>query len=97
MLDTDGAFLVVGLQRDRVGGVESYLVDELALVEPRDEHDPARHLIASAGFEPSADEAASRLNLHLVTAAHIERSSVVCRTKRVYIAAQDDVYTSGDR
>src|SRR6266567_360611 len=57
-LDLDGAFLEVGLQRDRVGGVERHLVDELRLVEPGHEHEAARRLVASAGLDAGADEAA---------------------------------------
>src|ERR1043166_80060 len=36
-LDLHGAFLKIGLQRNRIGGVERHLVDQLRLVEPRSE------------------------------------------------------------
>src|SRR6185436_2023952 len=70
--DLHGAFLEIGLQRDRVGGVERDLVDELALVEPGYEHHAARHLVAPARLDPRADEAAARLHLDLVAAAQLQ-------------------------
>src|SRR6478609_1856158 len=51
-LDADGAFLVVSLKGDRIGRVERYLVDELTLVEPRNEYDTTRHAVAPACFQP---------------------------------------------
>ena len=67
------AFLEVGLKRDRIGGVERHLVDELALIKPRNEYDTARHAVASARFKAGADEATPRLDLHFVAAPQVER------------------------
>src|SRR5262245_58120219 len=75
--DTNRAFLEVGLKRDRVGGVQRHLVDELAFIEPWHEYDTARHAVATARLQPGADEAAARLYLHLVAATQIERGGVV--------------------
>src|SRR5688572_11906467 len=69
--NADRAFLEVRLQRDRIGRVECHFVDQLALVEPRHEHDAARHAVAPPRFEPRADEPAARLHLHLITAPHL--------------------------
>src|SRR5262245_44633013 len=49
--DLDGALLVVGLERDRIGGIQRDLVDQLAGVEPRHEHQAARRLVAAARFD----------------------------------------------
>src|SRR3546814_6864879 len=63
--DADGAFFVVRLLRDGIGGVERDLVDELAGVEPGDEDNPARHAVAPSGLDAGADRAAPRDHLHL--------------------------------
>ena len=72
-----GALLEVGLQRDRVGGVERHLVDELARVEPRHEDHAARQLVAAARLDAAAHRAAARDDLDLVAAAHAERLGVL--------------------
>src|SRR5258706_2022111 len=60
------AFLVVGLQRDRISGVERHLVDKLRLIEPRHEHDPARRLVASTSLDTRANEPATGGDLDFV-------------------------------
>src|SRR6188472_2880060 len=75
--DAHRAFLEIGLQRYRVGRVERHLIDELALVEPRHEDHTVRHLIASTRFKPRADEASTRFNPDLVTAAHVEFCRII--------------------
>ena len=72
-----GALLEVGLQRDRIGRVERDLVDELARVEPRHEHEALRHLVAPARLDARAHLAATRDDAHLRTPAHAERLRVV--------------------
>src|SRR5262245_5625174 len=44
--DLAGALLEIGLERDRVRGVKRHLIDELARVEPWDEHETARRHVA---------------------------------------------------
>src|SRR4029450_1604467 len=41
LFDPNRALLEIGLERDRIRRVERDLVDELALIEPRDEHHAA--------------------------------------------------------
>src|SRR5690348_10770014 len=70
--DLTGALLEIGLERNRVGGVERNLVDELACVEPRHEHKPARHEIASARFDARHHLAATGDDLDLAAASQLE-------------------------
>src|SRR5688500_16534754 len=64
----DCAFLVVGLLRDRIGGVERHLVDEPSLVEPGHEHQPPGRLVAPAGLQAHPDFAATGDHPHVVAA-----------------------------
>src|SRR5689334_20303596 len=50
----DRALLVVGLLRDRVGGVQGYLVDQASLIEPGNEDQPFGGLVAAARLQPHA-------------------------------------------
>src|SRR5918999_2349222 len=54
-LDPDRALLEVGLLRDRVGGIERGLVDQLARVEERDEHDTLRRAVPALRLPPGPD------------------------------------------
>src|SRR4051794_41892338 len=76
-LNAHRAFLEVGLQRDRIGGVQRHLVNELRFVEPRHEHELARGLVAAAGFDPGTDVAAAGLHLDLVAAPQLQLRCVV--------------------
>src|SRR6185503_19496456 len=75
--DLDRALLEVGLERDRVGGVERQLVDQLAGVEPGHEDETARRLVAVARLDARAHAAAARAELDQRTAAHAELGRVV--------------------
>src|SRR3546814_12181200 len=75
--DADGAFFVVRLLRDGIGGVERDLVDALAGVEPGDEDDPARHAVAPSGLDAGADPAAPRAHLHLSALVEAARPRIV--------------------
>src|SRR6185369_11516485 len=69
----DRAFLEVGLERYRVGCIQRDLVDQLARVEPRNEYQSARRLVAAASFYSRSHAAATRRDLHLHTTPHAER------------------------
>src|SRR5690606_15431153 len=62
------ALLVVGLLGNRIGRVQSDLVDQLAGIEPGHEHHPTWHAVAAAGLHPGTHLPAARLHPDLVAA-----------------------------
>src|SRR5690606_7270256 len=75
--DFDGAFLVIRLFRDWIDGIQRDLVDQLAGVEPGDEDETDRRLVAATGFDPGTDFTAPGYDAHFITAAHTTFAGIV--------------------
>src|SRR5690606_7317231 len=75
--DLDRAFLEIRLFGDGVGGVQRYLVDQLAGVEPRYEDDTARHAVAAARLNAGAYFAPTRDNTDLLPLIEPEAARVI--------------------
>src|SRR5690606_20684139 len=78
LANRDRAFLEIRLQRDGACRIEGHLVDELAGIEPRYEHQTLRRFVAAARFNPCLHRSPARDQFDNVAASHIERAGIVC-------------------